>query len=405
MINFKEYLLEARSSAPLNDGPLLHLSHTSELGHKMGEAGTEHALGALGTLYKHAAKGTLPKELSVKVDGAPSVVIDGPNSRNPMGSVGTKATFNANPKINASHEDIDANHGHSLGLSSKLKDVLDSAHKVIPPGMRVQGDVTHGGAKDISIQDIDGVPHATWKSNLMKYAVPVDSEEGQKALNSKVGLALHTVYDETGRARPITQEDMNRIGSHPDVHIMSVFPTNPAAMTPEHAKAINGHLQAAAQHHEALKGPGYAAVTPHGIDLETYINSTIRNGGQQSLGGYMQWLADRGEKKASAVKTAPAQARKRQEAQIQIAHVKKNKKHFENALGLQNAVENATSTMSDALANTHGYRTFIGDQETGPEGHVYNYKGKSVKIIRRRPSEEGKVAFSQANLQKGGFGK
>ena len=410
--NFRNYLAEARSSGPLNDGPLTHLYHTSSLGHLGGEDAAEHSIGALNTLFSHLVKGKLPKDLKVKVDGSPSVVMGGPSAAHPNGTVATKSAFNVNPKINASHEDIDRNHGDKLGLADKLKDLHDGVAKIVPPGMTVQGDLMHSGDKDVREEMIDGVPHLTFKSNLIRYAVPSDSEEADKIRKSKVGVAIHTMYDEHGRAKPISGADMAKFNAHPDVHVMSVMPTNPPVMDNDAAAKINQHLTSAAVHHDALRQPdengttGYDAIASHGLPMETYVNHTIRENKPQSLGGFMQWIQDRGEKEAMKMKTAAAQNKKRGAAQEAIAHIKKNKAHFENAFNLQHHLEKATSHMSDAMMNTHGYRSFIGDQETGPEGHVYNYKGKSVKIVRRRPEEGGTgVAFSQANLQKGGVGK
>lgn len=412
MLNFRNYLLEARETAVLGDGPLTHLYHTSSLGHMAGAQGTAHALGALSTLYQHVAKGKLPKDLKVKVDGSPSVVVSGPSAKHPNGTVATKSAFNANPKINASHEDIDRNHGDKLGLADKLKDLHDHVPHTIPPGMTAQGDLMHSGSKDVREEMIDGVPHLTFKSNLLRYAVPSDSEEAEKIRNSKVGIALHTVYDEHGRAKPISDEDMARIGQHPDVHFMSVMPTNPPVLDKDKATRIQQHLQKASAHHDALSQPdeeghtGYDLIEPHGLGIETYVNHTIRENKPQSVGGFVQWMHDRGEKEASKMKTPAAQDKKRQAAQAVIMHVKRNKNHFENAFGLQHELEQATSHLADSMMGTHSYRAFIGDQEVGPEGHVYNYKGKSVKVIRRRPDEEsGKMSFTAANLQKGGVGK
>lgn len=412
MLNFRHYLREAREAAVLGDGPLTHLYHTSSLGHLAGAEGTAHAIGALSTLHSHIVKGKLPKDLKVKVDGSPSVVASAPSAKYPDGTVATKAAFNVNPKINASHEDIDRNHGDKLGLAEKLKDLHDNLPRILPPGMTVQGDLMHSGSKDVREEMIDGKPHLTFKSNLLRYAVPSDSEEAEKIRNSKVGIALHTIYDEHGKAKPISEEDMAKIGQHPDVHLMSVMPTNPPIIDKQTSAKIQQHIQNASAYHDALSQPdeegntGYDMIAPHGMPLETYVNHSIREGKPQSLGGFTQWMHDRGEREASKMKTPAAQNSKRQAAQEVIMHVKRNKAHFENALGLQQELEHATSHLSDSMTGTHGYRSFIGDQEVGPEGHVYNYKGSSVKVLRRRPDEEtGKMSFTAANLQKGGVGK
>lgn len=412
MQNFRDFLAEARSAAAMEDGPLTHLFHSSSLPHLAGPKGTDHAIGALSTLYQNIAKGKLPKELAVKVDGSPSVVISGPTAKHPGGTVATKSAFNVNPKINSSHHDIDINHGDKIGLADKLKDIYDNVPMMIPPGMTVQADLLHSGAKDTRQEMIDGVQHTTFKSNLLRYGVPSDSEEAQNILNSKVGLAIHTIYDENGKPRPVSDEDLAKIRPHPSVHLMNVKPMNPPVITPEQAQAVQQHLQNAQNLHAAMMQAdpktglnAYQVVEPHGLNMETYVNHTIRHGEPQSIGGFMQWNLDRAEREASKMKSPAGQLKKRLQGQQIIADIKKNKAHFQNAMQLQQELEGATSHLSDTMMSTHGYRSFIGDQETGPEGHVYNYKGKSVKIVRRRPSEAGGVAFSQANLQKGGVGK
>jgi len=63
--------------------------------------------------------------LTVKWDGAPAVFC-GINPENSKFFVGTKSVFNKTPKINYTNADIDANHGHSKGLSDTLKVALSN---------------------------------------------------------------------------------------------------------------------------------------------------------------------------------------------------------------------------------------------------------------------------------------
>lgn len=399
LLNFRNYLIEARDSNIMGAGPLLHSYHPSSLGHLAGPEGTARALETLNNLHEHIKKGKLPAETSVKVDGSPSLVLTGPSAGAPRGSVSTKTQeVTKNPKINKSHEDIDINHGDKPLLANKLKDVHDIVASTIPPGMKVQGDLMHTG-HDVATEDIEGVPHYTFKSNLMKYAVPVESEEGQKVGNSKVGLAIHTIYDEHGNARPIKDSELAKLSQNPDVHMMSVKPEGKPEIDFQKSNRVAQHLQNAAAIHDAMvKSGGYEPVMQHGQDLETYVNHTVRHNQPQNLEGFAQWIADRGERKASEMKTAKSQAMKREAAQAVIDHVMRHKEHFNNALALQNELENATSHLSDSMMRTHGYRTFIGDQEVGPEGHMLN----GLKIVRRRSDPEtGRPGFSQMNFQQG----
>lgn len=375
MLNFKSYLIEARNDSveSPSDG-----SHVSSLGHMHGADGTAKAMDTLTKLHDHVKKGKVPPGTSVMVDGYPSLSIAGPSAQSPYGSV----SILGSNIISRTHEDIDAGYGDDPLLADRLKDVYDVVAGTVPPGMKIIAKLMHT-RKDVSTEDIDGVPHFSFKSNLMKYAVPVESDEGQAIDGSSVGLAIESVVDELGRVRPIKDSELSRLTQNQSVHVMGTSVDGSPIIDFQKSNIVDQHLQNAAELHDALqKDGGYDPVVQHGSDLESYSNHSLRSGEDEDVDGFMSWVGSRGERKASEMKTPRAQESKREVAQAIIDHVSANKPHFENAISLKKELDSTSAHLSDSLIGTHGYRAFIGDQEVGPKGH----KIDGLMVSRRRPT-------------------
>lgn len=78
----------------------------------------------------------------VLVHNSPSIVF-GHHPKTGKFFVASKSAFNKNPKINYTEKDIDRNHGHAPGLSSKLKSALKHFPKVTPKKGIYQGDLMY----------------------------------------------------------------------------------------------------------------------------------------------------------------------------------------------------------------------------------------------------------------------
>lgn len=390
----KSFLTFIKESV-LEEGPLTHLTHPGSLPILAGSRGTKHALSALTTLHKAISGGTNMGALSTKFDGAPSFVY-GKDEQGPY--ISTKSAFAKTPKISRSIEDIETHHGHAPGLVNKLSKAFTHLGKVVPEGMRIQGDIMHGGGQELHRMGNE----VTFEPNTIRYGAKATSPEGKKAIASKVGVAIHTVY-EGNTPRPITDKDRSRFSVHPDVHNISTKLEKLPEYDSKTKSTVEDHLNKASELHKKLGKSGYSAIEPHGEHIERYINSTVRNQTKPSVGGFTEYLKDRGEKNAEKVKTDVAKQRKRQEAQSIVDHVNKNTEHFDNAFQLSHHLQQATNHITRTIAKKSDFSHRIGDTETGPEGFVLYHKSNVASSPIKLVDREG---FSVHNLSgKGAIAK
>ena len=122
--------------------------------------------------------------------------------------IATKSIDNKEPKINYTHEDIEKNHGHSPGLAEKLHHLLDNAHKISGSNRHISGEFLFT-PKEVSHKN----GKSSFKPNTIKNEVSDDAEV-QKIKNAKVGVAMHSAYNEKGERKPLQPGD---IREHPDV--------------------------------------------------------------------------------------------------------------------------------------------------------------------------------------------
>ena len=132
-MNFTQFLTEAK------EGKNLHLEHIEDEVLNRGVVGAREAINFLQSLRDMLAGHSQTKvNVTTKWDGAPAIFC-GINPENGKFFVGTKGVFNANPKLNYTDEDIDANHA-SEGLNAKLKVALRYLPKLGIKGV-LQGDM------------------------------------------------------------------------------------------------------------------------------------------------------------------------------------------------------------------------------------------------------------------------
>ena len=187
---WKEQLVEVLTETKANT----HLTHLEELILTQGQDGFNQAKNFLYELIKNLkGESNTIKNVSVKWDGAPAV-FTGINPENGQFFVGTKSVFNKNPKINYTPKDIDENHGHAPGLAKKLKLALDYLPALGIKGI-LQGDFMFDN-DEVETNNIEGVPHYTFKPNTIRYAVEANSELGKKVISARIGIIFHTTYND-----------------------------------------------------------------------------------------------------------------------------------------------------------------------------------------------------------------
>jgi hypothetical protein len=355
-----------------------------------GSAGFSHAYHNLKDVHDRLTGKENATKVTMKYDGSPSVIF-GTNPENGKFFVATKSAFNKNPKINYTPEDIEKNHGHAPGLVEKLKAALEHLPKTTPKKGVYQGDIMHTKG-DVQVHG----SKVKFTPNTITYGADKNSEHGKAALNSHIGVAVHTAY------KGKTMQDMKAqyapelksFKKHKDVHLISTeHPLDKMDYDPKDQQKFAKHMKAAATLHKATKEDAFGAVGQHQLPLKTYINSTIRNGTNPSISGYNQHLAASHQKKIDTVKSDKAKAQKTALAQADLDHVQKNRQGFNRILQMHRHLQKAKNVLTNTLSSNSEFEHTINGKKTKPEGFVAVRHNRPTKFVDRRE-------FSAANFNK-----
>ena len=385
MTSFKDFLSEDASEEKLT-----HLEHAEDHVIHGGAAGFSHAYHNLKDVHDKLTGKENATKVTMKYDGSPSVIF-GTNPENGKFFVATKSAFNKNPKINYTPEDIERNHGHAPGLVEKLKAALEHLPKTTPKKGVYQGDIMHTRG-DVQTHG----NKVKFTPNTITYAADKNSPHGQAALNSQIGVAVHTAYkgktlqDMKAQYAP----ELNSFKKNKDVHLISTeHPLDQLDYSPRDQQQFAKHMKAAAMLHRATGEDAFEAVQKHQVPLKTYINSTIRHGTNPSISGYIEHLTNAHQKKINAVKTEKAKAQKSALAQIDLDHVKKNRAGFNRVLQMHRRLQKAKDILTRTLSSNSEFEHSIRGKKAKPEGFVAVRHNRPTKLVDRRE-------FSAANFNR-----
>lgn len=395
MFNFLDFLTEAAGEE--EGAKLKHITHAEDRPLFHGADGFKHAYDALHGAHYHTKQGLQSNKLTMKYDGSPSIVY-GHHPENGKFFVASKSAFNKNPKLNYTPEDVEKNHGHAPGLVEKLKAGLKHLPKIAPKEGVFQGDMmfTHPDVKKHKDGKVSFTP------NTITYTAKGDKAEAIK--KAKVGVVTHTKYTGTTLSNMHASGDVNDddFGHHPDVfHHTASYDAKGAHYSAQAQKHVLDELSKAKTIHETHGDKMYKAIAMHGGEaghLGTYINQTVRTGETPSADGLKEHIAGKYEKIIGKLKTEKSQNAKLDELKGHLDHIKKNQKHYDNALKMHGHLANAKNELVKTLeSNEGGYEHAIGGVASKPEGFVYNHTHKGstepTKLVNR-------AEFARQNLLK-----
>jgi hypothetical protein len=385
MMKFTKFLAEEAS-----DDKLKHLEHVEDHVIHGGSEGFAHAFQTLNGVHDQLRGVKNNTKITMKYDGSPSVVF-GTHPETGKFFVGSKSVFNKNPKLNYTPEDIEKNHGHAPGLVSKLKAALEHLPKVHDGKGVYQADIMHAG-------DVKHEGHrVSYKTNTLTYHHPADSEHAQKAVNSKLGVAVHTAYEGNKfEDMKVKQGHVPELKDHEDVHQLPIHhDVSKAVYTSSHQAEYKKHLDNAVSEFKKMPKEGHAEVGKHIVPLKTYMNATVRDGSTPSHEEFAKHYSTAMKKKVAGVKTDAAKAKHTKTHDDTMKHVKANKAHIEGAIAMQQHLQKAKSVLTDSLNshNTIGHE--IAGAPANPEGYVVHHNGKPSKFVHRHE-------FSAANFARAG---
>lgn len=387
MKNFKSFI---RESTEAKEKQLKHLEHLEDHPFNAGQEGTAHAIQNLTDVHKKLRGKNSDTKITTKYDGAPSVVF-GHHPENGKFFVSTKSVFNKAPKLNYTDADIEKNHGHDAGLVKKLKIALKHLPKVVPPRGVYQGDLMH------TRSDVEEGPRkVSFKPNTITYSTNKGSNHGKSALNSKMGIAIHTAYrgDTLPEMEAQYAPNLEQFGNHPDVHLISTeHNLDGAKYDKDQQTEFKTHLKAAMKAARELGPEGYEVISGHKTPLKTYINHTVRTKTNPTVNGFMKHYEDAHQKKIDALKTLKGKEAKTVEMQRALQDIVDNKEKLQNSLNLHNHLQKAKDVLTHAMSTTSDFDHHINGKKSKPEGFVVVRNNRPTKFVDRKE-------FSAANFNK-----
>lgn len=397
MKSFRQFILAEGSG---------HLTHVEDSVLYSGVDGARKAIQTLKSVRDSLTGKGKKVSVTVKWDGAPAIFC-GIDPADGKFFVAKKSIFNKVPEVYKSPADIDAAIT-SGDLSNKMKVALAELSKLGIRGI-IQGDIMFT-EDTVKRQTIGGQEYITFHPNTIVYAVPADSEIGQKVSVAKIGVVFHTSY--TGKlgsleAVPgVNTKSMKQIPSvwwqTADLKSMS----SETSMPLEEVNRIDDLLKQADQTLSKVSPNTLRALQVNSDlaqDLETYANSKVRSG--QEIGdakkhviGLMNWMKARFDKEAAEKKTVKGKEAvdARRQARMEFFSGE-NMNNLILIFTLQQILVDAKKLLISKLNQLSGVNTFLktkaGYEKTGQEGYVVGdpLGGNTVKLVDR-------LGFSRANF-------
>ena len=386
-------------------GKNLHLEHLEDEILNYGVDGGRAAINFLRSLRDMLAGNARSSiNMTVKWDGAPAIFA-GIDPSDGKFFVAKKSVFNVNPKLYKSLKEIDDD--LSGTLNSKFKVALSEFSKLGIQGV-LQGDLMFTN-DDVETTKIDGVSYYTFQPNTIVYAVPVDSDMGNKVKKAKIGIVWHTTY--TGKELQSMKASFgaNISGLKKPSSIWMDDATykdvsGKATMTEKETQKVTAALSSTGSTFNKINSPMLkkflnlqdsmtGAIA--GASLKTYNNSKVRAGEtiknpKQHAQGYVKWVEMSIQKQIDKAKSDKG---KEKYTNIQKEYMREVNKHVNNLtqiITFQNYLVDAKSQIVNKLNSVKGLTdTFIktanGFKVTNPEGYVAidRVSGGAVKLVDR----------------------
>jgi hypothetical protein len=402
-MKFTQFLTESKK-----EGANLHLEHIEDEVLNRGVSGVRDAINFLQSLRDMLAGHSNSKvNLTTKWDGAPAIFC-GINPDNGKFFVGTKGVFNANPKLNYTDADIDANHA-SEGLNSKLKVALRYLPKLGIKGV-LQGDMMFAKG-DIQNKTIDGEDYITFQPNTIVYAVPADSKLAQMMLAAQMGVVFHTSY--TGKTfsdmKASFNIDIKNLTTTKDVWFRDAYfvdASGTASFTEEETRTVTSILSQAGRTFQTINSLNLNRISTSDVILtyiKTFNNTKVREGlkikdTRAHTLELIRWVEAKLNKDIiDAKKEETRQKRIKEKTEI-MRFFRNASTDLKNIFDLMNQLVDVKNMIVKKLqqmkqvTNTF-LRTDDGFKVTNPEGFVAvdRLKGNAVKLIDR-------LEFAHANF-------
>lgn len=397
MKSFRQFILSEGSG---------HLTHVEDSVLYSGVSGAKKAIQTLKSVRDSLTdKGKKPVSVTVKWDGAPAIFCGIDPADNKF-FVAKKSIFNKVPEVYKTLEDIDT--AIPTGdLNNKMKVALTELSKLGIRGI-IQGDIMFT-EDTVKRQTIAEQEYITFHPNTIVYAVPIDSEIGQKVSAAKIGVVFHTSYSgKLGALEAVPGVNTKAMKQVPSVWWQTADLKSTAApnVDPKDLGQIDKLLKMADQTLSKISPNTLNAIEASADlaqELETYANSKVRTGEEigdpaKHAAGLMNWMKARFDKQEAEKKTVKGKEAVdvRRQARMQFFSGD-NMNNLVLIFTLQQILVDAKKLLISKLNQLGGVNTFLktkaGYEKTGQEGYVVGdpISGNTVKLVDR-------LGFSRANF-------
>ena len=381
-----------------------HLEHLEDNILNGGSEGGREAVAFLRSLGDMLDQGAADTRVTVKWDGAPAVIC-GTNPDNGRFFVGTKSVFNkVGPKIIYSEDEVDGM--YSGQLASKLKDAYKYLSTLSIPNV-VQGDLLF--TDDKYEANIGGDTCIAFQPNTIVYAVPKDSDIGQKIDQAKFGIVFHTSY--SGRSLDTMSASFGNIGiqGNTDVFVTSSDFKNASGEAnmssvekTVYTNLVNkteGSLKQASRFLDLMKGNNMNKFTLN-IMFKTFFNRYVREGknligARNTARDFAQYFSNALDKEIESKKMKTTKDKYLELKNRGLKFISDNQQSIYMTVASYMNLQAAKNFMIRKLQKVNTFGTFLrtpdGYRVTAPEGFVAIRSGQALKLVDR-------LEFSRANF-------
>ena len=382
-----------------------HLEHLEDNILNGGSQGGKEAVAFLRSLGDMLDQGSADARVTVKWDGAPAIIC-GINPDNGRFFVGTKSVFNkVNPKIAYSQDDVEDMYPPGQ-LAEKLKDAYKYLSTLSIPNV-VQGDLLF--TDDKYEANIGGDTCIAFQPNTIVYAVPKDSDIGQKIDEAKFGIVFHTSY--SGRSLDAMSASFGGINiqGNSNVFVTSSDFKNAsgeANMSPAekttYTNLVNkteGSLKQASRFLDLMKGNDMNKFTLN-IMFKTFFNLYVRQGrnligARNTARDFAQYFSNALDKEIDKKKMKSTKDKYLELKNKGLRFISDNQQAIYMTVASYMNLQAAKNFMIRKLQKVNTFGTFLrtpdGYRVTAPEGFVAIRSGQALKLVDR-------LEFSRANF-------
>jgi hypothetical protein len=404
-------LFEIKRQTPnflLTESKNVHLEHLEDLIFNKGYAGAEEALNYIDSLRHMLAEGTgTTTKLTVKWDGSPAIIC-GIDPEDSKFFVGTKAVFSkGEPKRAKSVKQIQGWYGDQPELAEILTNALKYLSKLNIGGV-VQGDLLFTPGK-VNRVEVNGEECYVFTPNTITYAVPVNSQLGERIANAKLGIIFHTSYTGGDTIDSMTAQFGVNVASFTQTRDVwfddATYKdyTGVASLTPSENLKIEKYLAATAKTIQKI-GPQRFDIVLQDREfnrmIKPFINKQIRAGSQAAEPTVFlkQFIAHYNEEMMKGVDDPTSRVAQNRVAKIKAKEqwIADNSNNLIGILATYKRIIELKHMLLTKLARVEGIGTFQktndGYKVTTPEGFVaIGHDGGAVKLVDR-------LTFSRTNF-------